>query len=74
MVADLGAALLRSKLEIEGELRHAAYIASWLEPCDSRAIFTAASAASKAADYICSFSEKSLPIERAPGVSNTPTA
>lgn len=62
LVAELGAAFLCSKLEIEGELRHAAYIASWLELLkdDSRAIFTAASAASKAADYLCSFSEKSL--------------
>ncbi|MHB8726429.1 MAG: ArdC family protein [Casimicrobiaceae bacterium] len=68
LVAELGAAFLCSKLEIEGELRHAAYIASWLELLqdDSRAIFTAASAASKAADYLCSFSEKSLPTEAAP--------
>ena len=68
LVAELGAAFLCSKLEIEGELRHAAYIASWLELLndDRRAIFTAASAASKAADYLCSFSEKSLPTEAVP--------
>ena len=68
LVAELGAAFLCSKLEIQGELRHAAYIASWLELLkdDSRAIFTAASAASKATDYLCSFSEKSLPTEAVP--------
>ena len=68
LVAELGAAFLCSKLEIEGELRHPAYIASWMELLkdDSRAIFTAASAASKAADYLCSFSEKSLPTEAVP--------
>ena len=68
LVAELGAAFLCSKLEIQGELRHAAYIASWLELLkdDSRAIFTAASAASKAADYLCSLSEKSLPTEAVP--------
>jgi len=68
LVAELGAAFLCSKLEIQGELRHAAYIASWLELLedDSRAIFTAAGAASQAADYLCSFSEKSLPAEAVP--------
>lgn len=68
LVAELGAAFLCSKFAIEGELRHAAYIASWLELLkdDSRAIFTAASAASKAADYLCSFSEKPLPTEAVP--------
>jgi antirestriction protein ArdC len=65
LVAELGAAFLCSKLEIKGELRHAGYIASWLELLedDSRAIFTAASAASKAAGYLCSFSEKSQPTD-----------
>ena len=60
LIAELGSAFLCSKLEIPGELRHASYIASWLELLkeDSRAIFTAASAATKAADYLCSFSER----------------
>ena len=39
---------------------------------DSRAIFTAASAASKAADYLCSFSEKSLSDQIA-GMIKAPT-
>jgi antirestriction protein ArdC len=59
LVAELGAAFLCAKLEIQGELRHAGYIASWLRLLedDSRATFTAASAAKKAADYLASYSE-----------------
>jgi antirestriction protein ArdC len=59
LVAELGAAFLCSFLEIKAELRHASYVASWLELLenDSKAIFTAASAASKAADYLRSFSK-----------------
>jgi antirestriction protein ArdC len=46
-------------LGITGQLRHADYIASWISLLkeDDRAIFTAASQASKAADYLRSFSE-----------------
>ena len=68
LIAELGAAFLCSKLEIPGELRHASYIASWLELLkdDSRAIFTAASAATKASDYLCSFSEKPASAEAVP--------
>jgi len=59
LVAELGAAFLCAHLGIEGKLRHAEYIANWLELLkkDSRAIFTAASRASAAADYLRSFSE-----------------
>lgn len=55
----MGAAFLCAQLGIEGELRHAGYIKSWLELLkgDSRAIFTAASKASQAADYLRSFSQ-----------------
>jgi len=58
LVAEMGAAFLCSFLQINAELRHASYIASWLEILenDSRAIFTAASLATKAADYLRSFS------------------
>lgn len=54
LVAELGAAYLCAALHITGELRHASYIASWLDLLenDRKAIFTAASAASKAADYL----------------------
>jgi antirestriction protein ArdC len=59
LVAELSAAFLCAHLGITGELRHADYIANWIELLkeDSRAIFTAASLASKAADYLRSFSE-----------------
>ena len=60
LIAELSAAFLCAHLGIEGQLRHAEYIASWLEllKSDNRAIFTAASKASAAADYLRSFSEK----------------
>ena len=56
LIAELGAAFLCAELQIPGELRHASYIASWLELMqnDRAAIFTAAGAASKAAEYLCS--------------------
>ncbi len=60
LVAELGAAFLCAHLGVQGQLRHAAYIDSWLLLLkdDDRAIFTAASKASVAADYLRSFSEK----------------
>jgi antirestriction protein ArdC len=59
LVAELNAAFLCAHLGITGQLRHADYIASWISLLkqDDRAIFTAASQASKAADYLRSFSE-----------------
>ena len=60
LVAELGAAFLCAHLGVQGQLRHAGYIDSWLSLLkeDDRAIFTAASKASAAADYLRSFSEK----------------
>ena len=60
LIAELGAAFLCAHLSVEGKLRHADYIAVWLELLknDDRAIFTAASKASQAADYLRAFSEK----------------
>ena len=60
LVAELSAAFLCAALAIPGELRHAAYIEHWLELLkrDSKAIFTAASAASKAADYLHQLGER----------------
>ena len=60
LVAELGAAFLCAHLGVEGQLRHAGYIDSWLSLLkeDDRAIFTAASKASAAADYLRAFSEK----------------
>lgn len=56
LVAELGAAFLSAKFDISTPERkdHAAYIASWLKSLkeDKRVIFTAASEASKALDYL----------------------
>lgn len=56
LVAELGSAFLCADLGITPELRddHASYIANWLEVLknDKRAVFTAASHASKAIDYL----------------------
>lgn len=60
LVAELSAAFLCVHLDIQGELRHSGYIKTWISLLknDDRAIFTAASHASRAADYIRHFSEK----------------
>lgn len=53
LVAEMGSAFLCAALGIVPTVRHADYLASWLAVlrADNRAIFRAASAASKAADY-----------------------
>ena len=59
LVAEIGAAFLCADLSITPETRedHAAYISCWLQVLknDKRAIFTAASHAQKAADYLHGF-------------------
>jgi antirestriction protein ArdC len=59
LVAELTAAFLCAHLGIQGELRHAGYIADWIRLLkeDDRAIFTAASKASQAAEFLRAFSE-----------------
>ena len=59
LIAELSAAFLCAYLNIKGELKHAGYIASWIDLLkdDDRAIFTASSRASQAADYLRTFSE-----------------
>jgi antirestriction protein ArdC len=54
LVAEIGAAYLCADNSIQGELRHAGYIANWLKACreDNTAIFKAAALAQKAADFI----------------------
>jgi antirestriction protein ArdC len=58
LVAELGSAFLCADLSITLEVRedHASYIGNWLEvlKSDKRAIFSAASHASKAVDLLCS--------------------
>ena len=57
LIAEISAAYLCATLAIEPTVRHADYIGSWIEVLreDDRAIVRAASAASKAADYLLRF-------------------
>jgi antirestriction protein ArdC len=54
LIAEMGSAFLCASLGIEPTVRHADYIGAWLDVLkeDNRAIFRAASAASKAADWL----------------------
>jgi antirestriction protein ArdC len=54
LIAELCAAFLCAEFSIDGDLRHAGYIQSWigLLKADSRAFFTACSKARAAADYL----------------------
>jgi antirestriction protein ArdC len=65
LVAELGAAFLCADLDLTLEPRedHAAYIATWLEvlKADNRAIFTAASHAQRAADYLNNAATRIMP-------------
>lgn len=56
LIAEMGSAFLCAALGIVPTVRHADYLAGWLDVLrgDNRAIFRAASAASKAADYLLS--------------------
>lgn len=54
LIAELGSAFLSAEFDIDGDLRHAGYIETWigLLKSDPKAIFTASSAAQKAADFL----------------------
>ena len=56
LIAEMGSAFLCASLGIVPTVRHADYIGSWLDVLreDNRAIFRAAGAASKAADWLLS--------------------
>jgi antirestriction protein ArdC len=58
LVAELTAAFVCAALSIKPTVRHADYLGSWLKVLreDSRAIFRAASKASKASDFLLAFS------------------
>lgn len=60
LVAELCSAFTCAHLGIVPTVRHADYIGAWLEVlrADNRAIFRAASLASKAADYLLAFGEE----------------
>lgn len=70
LVAEMGAAFTCARLGIENETRedHASYLASWLNvlKADKRAIFTAASKAQAACDYLFDIASKAeiKPVER----------
>ena len=53
-VAEMGSAFLSSHCGLQGQLHHASYIASWLEALrnDKRLVFSAASLAQKAVDFL----------------------
>ena len=59
LIAEMGAAFLCAQHGLTGELQHADYIQTWLKVLkeDKRAIFTAASKATKAAEYLTQFNE-----------------
>ena len=65
LIAELSAAFLCAHLGIVGELRHAEYIGNWITLLkeDNRAVFTAASKASQASDFLRRFSEPEEPEE-----------
>jgi antirestriction protein ArdC len=54
LIAELSAAFLCAEFGFDGDLRHAGYVANWIEllRSDKRAFFTAASKASQAVDYL----------------------
>lgn len=65
LVAEMTAAFVCAWLSITPTVRHADYIGSWLEVLreDNRAIFSAASQASKAADFILGFQAQAASAE-----------
>jgi antirestriction protein ArdC len=60
LCAELTSAFLCAALGIVPTVRHADYLGSWLAVLrqDNRAIFKAASQASKAADYLLAFADQ----------------
>ena len=60
LVAEIGSAFLCAQFGIEGKLQHEAYIGSWVQHIKKKpnAIVSAASQASKAADFILSLPER----------------
>lgn len=63
LVAEMGAAFVCATLGITPTVRHADYLGAWLETLkeDNRAIFRAASQASKAADFLLAFQPQPSP-------------
>jgi len=77
LIAEIASAFVCASLNIVPTVRHADYVGSWLEVLrgDDRAIVRAASAASKAADYLLAFQpDCSEPIEFVRAPDNLPTS
>jgi antirestriction protein ArdC len=68
LIAELCSAFLCAHLNIVPQIRHADYLANWLQILkdDSRAIFHAASHASKASDFLLAFCQPQQSAEAAP--------
>jgi antirestriction protein ArdC len=54
LVAEIGSAFLSAEFGFDGDVRHAGYIATWIDllKADKRAFFAACSKAQAAADYL----------------------
>jgi antirestriction protein ArdC len=76
LVAEMTSAFVCASLGIVPTVRHADYIGSWLELLreDNRAIVRAASAASRAADYLLAFRPDSEDALEAATVIDQPDA
>ena len=76
LVAELGAAFVCASLGVTPTVRHADYLGAWLETLreDNRAIFRAASQASKAADVLLSFQADPAPPPADADARTTPLA
>jgi len=67
LIAEIGSAFTCAHAGIAGQLQHASYIKSWLEllKSDDRAIFTAASKAQQACDFLLSMQEEQKQVQAA---------
>ena len=65
LVAEMASAFVCASLAIRPTVRHADYLGAWLAVLreDERALFRAASAASKVADFLLAFASASAPGE-----------
>lgn len=68
---ETGCAFLCASLSITPTVRHSDYIGAWLDVmrADNRAIIRAASAASKAADYLLAFLDRNPAAEEEPAAA-----
>ena len=67
LIAEMGCAYTCAALGIEATTQHAGYLAAWVRvlKSDKRAIFSVASAAQKAADYLLQFDPAAAPLAAA---------